>query len=92
MARGDYGGEGGGKLEEWELEVGELILDNVIPISYGKFYDSPTLVQFQFAFNWLFLHSIVDEEQDKYSDAYDLYLLPFQSKAEYRPIRIIGLN
>lgn len=53
-----------------------------IPITYGEFYDYPRMVQFELDGRWYLLRSYFDEENDDYSDLYDVYLLPFRSQQE----------
>jgi hypothetical protein len=57
---------------------------NLIPITYGEFYDVPRMIRFQLGGQWYFLRSPFDEEQDDYIDSYDVYLLPFRSEEEFQ--------
>jgi hypothetical protein len=54
-----------------------------IPITYWEFYDVPRMIRFELGGQWYFLRSPFDEEQDEYSDFYDVYLLPFRSEEEF---------
>ena len=54
-----------------------------IPIEYGSFTHLPRQITFQSGDEWFLLCSDFDEEKDEYSDAYDVYLLPFRSKDDF---------
>ena len=60
------------------------IMSNRLSITYGEFYDFPRMIRFQFGPSWYFLRSFFDEEQDDYSDFYDVFLLPFSSEEEFQ--------
>ena len=54
-------------------------MENMIPISYGEFYDFPRMIQFQIDQDCYFLRSYFDEIKVDYAELYDVYLLSFQS-------------
>jgi hypothetical protein len=55
-----------------------------LPFTYGEFYDFPRMIRFRFGTEWYFLRSEFDEENDDYTDVYDVYLLPFRSEDEIK--------
>ena len=55
---------------------------DMIPFTYGEFYDVPRMIRFQFEGEWYFLRSEFDEEKDEYNDFYDIYRLPHRTEEE----------
>jgi hypothetical protein len=54
-----------------------------IPIEYGEYCDFPRQVTIQSGDRWFLLRSYFDDEQDEYSDVYEVYLLPFRSQEDF---------
>jgi len=61
---------------------GDAAMADRIPFTYGEFYDVPRMIRFPFEGQWYFLRSEFDEEEDGYTDFYDVYRLPFHSDEE----------
>src|SRR5712692_243344 len=63
---------------------GGLAVKNEVPIVYGEFYDIRRMIRFELNGHWYFMRSHFDEENDEYTDLYDVYLLPFHSEDEFK--------